>query len=92
MWPFGYIELAKVNRPAGTPEWKNDTCDADSYRSILINNILPAIIDRFPWLHISDHRLGMVIQQDRAGGHIKEDGDDVASTCTLRHSLPSPRI
>ena len=82
IWPFGHIELAKVNsknRPAGTPEWVNDTCDADNYRSMLINNVLPAIIDKFPWSFVSDRRLGVVIQQDGAGGHIKAHDEEFAA-------------
>lgn len=77
IWPFGKVVLAKrssKNRPAGTPEWQNETCDADKYRQYLICNVLPAIVERFPSSYTFG-RKGVVIQQDGAGGHIKE-GDE----------------
>lgn len=75
IWPFGKVVPAQKkskNRPAGTPEWHNETCDADRYRQYLICYVLPAIVERFP----SSYTFGrkkVVIQQDGAGGHIKED-------------------
>ena len=81
IWPFGHLVPAKndsKNRPAGTLEWKNYSCDATRYRQFLISHVLPAMMDRFPEMYWKDanRRRGVILQQDGAGSHIKQDDEE----------------
>jgi len=51
MWPIGKYKAAarsSVNRPRGTIEWVNETIDQESYKDLLVNNVLPAILKKWP--------------------------------------------
>ena len=37
-----------VNRPTGTPIWKNETIDRKKYRELLLNKVMPAIQEKWP--------------------------------------------
>ena len=48
IWPIGDWEPAKwgsKNRPKGTLVWKNKTVTKDVYRDLLINQLIPAILE-----------------------------------------------
>lgn len=72
--PVGHYEPAQRasrNRPAGTPVWKNETIDRDKYRELMIDHVLPAVLAHFPTAYLERH--GVIIQQDGAKSHIKDD-------------------
>jgi hypothetical protein len=51
IWPIGHWELAirsSVNRPAGTPVWKNDSCDKVRYTEMVLDLVVPAILEKWP--------------------------------------------
>ena len=51
IFPVGEYEPAKKNssrRPAGTMEWKNKTMDAARYRMMMLDDVIPAILDKWP--------------------------------------------
>jgi len=78
IWPFGRMVPAKrtsIRRPAGTPEWENHTIDRDEYREMMITNVLPAIINKFPWSYLTRAGKSVKIQQDGAKSHIEEDDE-----------------
>ena len=54
------------NRPAGTPEWENESITRPVYRKIIIDKLLPAILQKWP-----ENNAGTIhIQQDGAKPHI----------------------
>jgi hypothetical protein len=72
IWPFGSFKPAKrdsVRRKKGTLEWQNESVDADSYRSMLMNEVVPSICANWP---DADFRSAATIniQQDGAGAHV----------------------
>jgi hypothetical protein len=74
LWPFARLQPAQCNsdnRPAGTLEWKNYNVNRDAYRAMLIDNVLPAIQEKWPRGTLQEVKR---IQQDNAPLHIK--GDD----------------
>lgn len=80
IWPIGRIGVAKRNstkRPAGTPVWESETVDKDKYRQLLISEVLPAIIAKFPWSYVQGVRGRSVkIQQDGAKSHIENNDEE----------------
>jgi len=85
IWPFGRIKLAinnSCNRPAGTPEWESFTCNSDVYWQCLISYVLPTIIDKFPSMYVfGEGRREVIIQQDGAGSHIRENDAEFKEAC-----------
>lgn len=89
IWPVGRFkpaERASKNRPAGAMVWENETVDRDKYREIMIDNVLPAILAKFPTAYLERH--GVRIQQDGARCHIDEDDQEwldavAASGCMI---------
>ena len=79
IWPVGEVELAKrgsKNRPKGTPEWKNANIDRDKYRELMVNEVLPAILHKFPAAYLDRRGRGVKIQQDGAKSHILETDEE----------------
>ena len=71
IWPFVERVPAKrssANIPRGTLELKTVNVDRDSYREMLIDNLIPAILTKFP-----DLVTPIKIQQDNARPHIDPD-------------------
>ena len=71
IWPFVERVPAKrssANRPRGTLELKTVNVDRDSYREMLIDNLIPAILKKIP-----DLVTPIKIQQDNARPHIDPD-------------------
>ena len=77
IWPIGDWEPAKrgsKTRPKGMLVWKNKMVTKDVYRELLINELIPAILEKWPR---RDRMLRTVyIQQDSAKNHIHEDGEE----------------
>lgn len=77
IWPVGRYEEAQrasCNRPRGAPVWKDETIDRVKYHELLIDYMLPAILEKFPLTYLERH--GVRIQQDDAKSHIKDNDDD----------------
>jgi hypothetical protein len=80
IWPFVSEEPAQrtsKNRAAGTIEIKPVSVDRDTYRAMLIENVIPAIKQKVPWLKSTK----LVIQQDGAGAHVADNDPAVLSAC-----------
>ena len=76
IWPVGRIEPARrrsANRPRGTPVWKNEKIDRNKYRELLIDEVLPAILAKFPTTYLMR---GVEIQQDGAKAHILPNDEE----------------
>ena len=73
IWPLGHYEPAKnnsKNRPAGTMVWKNDTITKEVYFKYMSDEVLPAIMVKWP----REAAFPVVrIQQDGAKTHFKPD-------------------
>ena len=68
MWPIGKMAPARRasrNRPRGTLVWQNESLDRNLYRQMMVNLVLPAIKEKFPY-HTKNV---VVIQQDNATAH-----------------------
>ena len=77
IWPFAEIVLAKRtsrNRKKGTPELKPVvSVTKEKVRSMILERIVPAIIDKFPRRVEGGFTPTVWIQQDNAGPHINPD-------------------
>ena len=75
IWPVGSFQPAQRssrNRARGVLVWKNQSITREVYRELLVEKLLPAIIDKWPGActrHIT-------IQQDGAKSHIKVDDEE----------------
>ncbi|ETI39004.1 hypothetical protein F443_15359 [Phytophthora nicotianae P1569] len=74
IWPF-VVEQAAIRssakRPAGTIETKSVNVSKVTYRQMLIEKLLPAITERWPWA--MDESVKIDVQQDNATPHIPTD-------------------
>ena len=78
LWPVGKWRPAartSVNRPAGTLVWENETVDRTKYRQILLQQVVPAIKDKWPRGTFNASNFIIRIQQDGAGAHIRPDDE-----------------
>ena len=76
IWPIGRLVPAKrssVNRPAGTLEWVNENVDQEVYRALLLNEVVPSIVAKWPRDEYEDPNYTITIQQDGATSHITMD-------------------
>ncbi|KAF0738491.1 hypothetical protein Ae201684P_019209 [Aphanomyces euteiches] len=69
IWPFVTEEAARrtsKNRPAGTIELKNESVTREAYTRMMMNNVLPAIISKWPrkWKTV-------YVQRDNASAHLE---------------------
>ena len=74
IWPIGDWEPVKrgsKNRPKGTLVWKNKTVTKGVYRELLINQLIPAILEKWPRRDRMSRTI--YIQQDGVKNHIHED-------------------
>jgi hypothetical protein len=83
IWPIGRYTQAQrssVNRPAGTREWTNENIDHESYRDLLVNEVLTAIMLKWPAGEFNDPSFVIKVQQDGAGGHCSHDDEYLADS------------
>jgi hypothetical protein len=76
IWPIGHWDVARrasVNRPAGAPVWKNDSMDKKKYTEMMLDCVIPAILEKWPAGELADPNLKIRIQQDNAPAHPKFD-------------------
>jgi len=74
IWPIGrlkYAQRTSVNRPVGTAEWEAENVDQAKYKCLLLNDIIPAIMDSWP-----TPITRVNIQQDGAKAHLKPTDED----------------
>ena len=85
IWPIGDWEPAQrgsKNRPKGTLVWKNKTVTKVVYRDLLINKLIPAILEKWPR---SDRMSRTIyIQQDGVKNHICEDDEEFNNALTVQ--------
>ena len=87
IWLIGDWEPAKQgskNRPKGMLVWKNKMVTKDVYRELLINQLIPAILEK--WLRRDRMSRTIYIQQDGAKNHIHEDNEEFNSTL-IEHDI-----
>jgi transposase-like protein len=78
IWPIGAFVPAvrgSRNRPQGTIIWHNHKVDRNKYREMIINNVLPAVKEKFPYQTANQ----VLIQQDNATSHIALNDEAVAA-------------
>ena len=83
IWPIGDWEPAQrglKNRPKGMLVWKNKMVTKDVYRDLLINKLIPAILDKWPRRDRMSRTI--YIQQDGAKNHIREDNEEFNNALT----------
>ena len=83
IWPIGDWEPAKwgsKNRPKGTLVWKNKMVTKDVYRDLLINQLIPAILEKWPRRDRMSRTI--YIQQDGVKNHIHEDDKEFNNALT----------
>jgi hypothetical protein len=74
IWPIGRYtkpQRGSINRAVGTIEWVNNTVNHESYWDSLVNNMLTLIMDNWPVGQFADPSFVIKVQQDGAGGHIR---------------------
>jgi hypothetical protein len=74
MWPVGKFVPAQknsVNRAKGTMEWKNVNMTQDLYRTMMMDELIPALLTRWP----RGNNQTIRIQHDGAKAHIKDDDE-----------------
>jgi hypothetical protein len=74
IWAIGHWEVAvrsSVNRPAGTPVWKNDSMDKKRYSEMMVDLVFPAILENWPVGELINPHFKIRIQQDNAPAHPK---------------------
>ena len=54
--------------------WKNKAVTKEVYCELLISKLLPAIVDKWPWMDQLSRKI--LIQQDGAKSHISTDNDE----------------
>ena len=72
------VQWGSRNRPKGTLVWKNKTVTKVVYRDLLINKLIPAILDKWPRRDRMSRTI--YIQQDGAKNHIHEDDKEFNNT------------
>jgi len=74
MWPFGKYKPAQRKsklRARGTMVWHNESCDGKTYKAMVLDNLMPAILAKWP-----DWSRPVRIQHDGAPGHFNEATDE----------------
>ena len=72
MWAFVEETVAlrnSANRPAGTVIWKAKNVNAEEYRRTVVENLIPAVVEKFPGVG----NVRVRIQQDNAPVHRLRD-------------------
>ena len=85
MWPIGSWKPAartSVLRPAGTMEWHNKSVTREVYRNLLLEKVVPSIVEKWPRSEWTNPAVIIRIQQDGPQAHIKPD--DVAFNARLQ--------
>ena len=81
IWPIGDwepVQQGLKNRPKGMLVWKNKMVTKDVYRDLLINKLIPAILDKWPRRDRMSRTI--YIQQDGVKNHICEDDKEFNNT------------
>jgi hypothetical protein len=79
IWPIGDwapAQRTSINRPAGTPVWRDENITKEKYRELLLEKVFPAIMIKWPRGEWGRANVVIRVQQDGAPSHI--DPDDPA--------------
>ena len=85
IWPIGDWEPAQQgskNRPKGTLVWKKKMVTKVVYRDLLINKLIPAILEKWPRRDRMSRTI--YIQQDGVKNHIREDDEEFNNPLTVQ--------
>jgi len=85
MWPIGRIVHAKKaskNRPVGTPEWESESVDRAKHKCLLLNDIIPAVLLKWPENEFNRSTMVVRIQQDGAKAHLHPHDADFRQELT----------
>ena len=79
IWPIGHVGKAKrksKHHNRGDPIWVNEKVDRIKYTEMMVDNVLPAIVSKWPPSLWNREGYKVRIQQDGAKSHIPE-GDEL---------------
>ena len=65
-----------MNRPRGTPEWKDESMTREKYREMMLTLVIPAIRDKWPRSQWNRTDCIIRIQQDGAKAHLSDDDEE----------------
>jgi hypothetical protein len=77
MWPVGEwvpAQRKSARREAGVMEWKNKNMNRELYRTMLMDELIPALLLKWP----RNLNRKIRIQQDGARAHIRDDDEEFA--------------
>jgi hypothetical protein len=80
-WPIGDFGEAirnSVHRPRGAEVWRNESMTRIKYKDMLINQVLPAILEKFPY----EQGRTIILQQDNASSHCDHRDPNIAEALT----------
>jgi hypothetical protein len=80
IWPVGDYSLAirsSVNRPAGATVWNNESMDRERYIAMMVQDLFPAIMSKWPRGEWADPNFKIKIQQDNAPAHPTPDDENL---------------
>ena len=90
-WPFLEAKLAvqdSPNRPAGTIEYKPITGNRENVQNMMIQWVMPAIMDKYAGLDAQSFNIRNVqIQWDNAGAHWGPNDALRGGLCTVYNTL-----
>lgn len=78
IFPIGKYTSAKrttKNQRRGDQIWENETVNKDVYRKILMDQVVPAIMESWPQTDWNDPNFVIKVQQDGAKSHIGENDE-----------------
>ena len=73
IWPIGHFAPAQrrsARRAAGTMVWHDEKINKDKYRELLLEKVVPAIVEKWPRRDWNNNRFIIRMQQDGAKSHI----------------------
>ena len=76
LFPVGAWEPAQrtsINREAGAMVWNNESVTRDVYRKLLLEKVIPSIIEKWPRNEWNNNRVIIRLQQDGPNSHITPD-------------------
>jgi hypothetical protein len=80
IWPIGRFDRAQrssVHRPAGARVWVNEGVGHEKHKDMLLNCVIPAILEKWLAADLNDPRFQVKIQQDNAKGHCGPNDPDL---------------
>jgi hypothetical protein len=80
---FELAQRASVNKSRGTLVWKNGSINKQRYTEMVLDLVIPVILEKWPAGELADPHFKIRIQQDHAPAHPKVD-DLMTPSCLVR--------